>query len=290
MYTDMKKILYFISALLSLPIAIGCSQHDIPLYEGKDAIYFDQQYGVSWFDSIRQSHQIYSLIPFGSMLINDTLLNVKVETAGYMKDYDRPFKIEIVADSTDAIEGQDFEILTMNPVIKAGQNSAIIPIMCHRSEHVKKDTYQLQIRLIPGEHFVLPFGEKGIGEMPLRKDGGDIFVEYSTNADPSIHNIFISGLYQQPKFWITPQFGLYFSQSKFSLILKVAEEKFGWDVRDFESQKMIDRAPLLVKHVSEYLNGEYRKGREHWVIDDNGTMMWVKGCYWYEGQDPDKFN
>lgn len=287
----MKKIIYIICALLTLPVVNGCSEHDIPLYEGEDAIFFDQQYGVAWFDTVRLSHQIYSLVSFGLMLKDDSLLNVKIETTGYVRDYDRPFGIEIVADSTDAVEGSDFEILDKNPMIRAGKNSVYIPILCHRTARMSDKTLQLQLQLVPGEHFSLPFGEEGIGKMPKRDGGGDIYTQYSTNFDPSIHNVFISAKLQKPSMWNTVQFGNYYSDTKFKLMLKISEEVFGWTVEDFQDKKMqLNRCQLVAKHVSNYLMEQYSKGREHWVLDEDGSMMWVKGVKWAEGQDPDTFN
>lgn len=58
----MKKIIYLICALVSLPLAYSCKEHEIAFYDGVDAIFFDQQYGVSYYDSLRQSHKNYSSI------------------------------------------------------------------------------------------------------------------------------------------------------------------------------------------------------------------------------------
>lgn len=292
----MKKIIYIVSALFTLPLINSCSQHEVPFYDGKDAIYFDQQwsdFANTAIDTVMLPHQIYSFIPFGLRVEDDTLLRVKVETTGYVRDYDRPFGIEIVADSTTASEGAEFEILDKNPVIKAGENLTYIPVLCHRTNRIMVDTaaLQLQIRLVPGEHFSLPFGEEGVGKIPGRyNQDGNTLTARSNNWDPAIHNIFISGKYDKPNRWHNVQFGRYFSQKKFSLILKVMEEDFGWSIAEFNNPTISDRAYLIAIHVSTYLMEQYYKGREHWVIDEDGSMMYVKGVIWPEGQDPDKFN
>lgn len=286
----MKKIIYLMCAILALPFVNSCSDHEIPYYEGEDAIFFDQQYGVAWFDTVRLSHQIYSLVSFGLMVENDSLLEVKVETTGYVRDYDRPFGIEIVADSTNAIEGVEFELLETNPVIRAGQNSVRFPVLCHRTARMDDQTLQLQLRLVPGEHFTLPFGPDGIGMMPKRHEGGEVYTQYSTNHDPSILNIFISGLLQKPAQWNVVQFGYNYSDKKFRLMLDISNEVFGWTVADFQDQRMSSRCQLVAKHVAAYLMEEYNKGREHWVLDEDGSMMYVKGVIWTEGQNPDTFN
>lgn len=286
----MKKILYNIAAAVTLTSLAACSYHEIPYYEGVDAIYFDQQYGVAWFDTVRQSHQIYSLIPFGSMASADSLLEVKVETTGYVRDYDRPFGVEVVTDSTSMIAGTDYDLDLSNAVIRAGQNSTRIKVHVYKTDRLQHATLQLQLRLVPGEHFTLPFGDDGFGTMPKRAYGGDVFTELSTNFDPSIHNIFAHIQLKKPAGWNNLQFGAYYSATKYALILKFAEEQFGWHVTDFEgansTKMLLNRSPLIAAAVAEYLMEQYNKGREYWVLDEDGSMMYVKGVTWAEGTDP----
>lgn len=287
----MKATAYIIAAAAALPALFSCSQHDIPLYSGKDAIFFDQQYGVAWFDTLRLSHQIYSYVPFGVMASKDSTVMVKVETSGFIRDYDRPFSIELVADSTNAIPGEEYELPQTDFVIRAGQNSCYIPLTYHSTERMLETTVQVQIRLIPNEHFSLPFGKEGFGKMPLRETGGDVFTELSTNWDPSIHNIFANRKLRKPDGWNDIRFGYHYSDKKYALMLEICERELGWTVLDFENnenQKMsITRSPVVAKHVSRYLMEQYRKGREHWVLDDDGTMMYIQGVTWTEGTNPD---
>lgn len=286
----MKATAYIIAAAAALPVLFSCSQHDIPLYSGKDAIFFDQQYGVAWFDTLRLSHQIYSYVPFGVMASKDSTVMVKVETTGFIRDYDRPFSIEIVADSTNAIPGEEYELPQTDFVIRAGQNSCYIPVTYHSTERMLDETVQLQIRLVPNEHFSLPFGKEGIGQMPLRNEGGEVFTEFSTNYDPSIHNIFANRKLRKPKGWNNVQFGYYYSDVKYALILEISERELGWGVQYFDldpdQKTLVSRAPVIAKHVSKYLMEQYRKGREHWVLDNDGSMMYVMGVSWTEGTDP----
>lgn len=286
----MKATAYFIAAAAALPALFSCSQHDIPLYSGQDAIFFDQQYGVAWFDTLRLSHQIYSYVPFGVMASKDSTVMVKVETTGFIRDYDRPFSIEIVADSTNAIPGEEYELPQTDFVIRAGQNSCYIPVTYHSTERMLDETVQLQIRLVPNEHFSLPFGKEGIGQMPLRNEGGEVFTEFSTNYDPSIHNIFANRKLRKPKGWNNVQFGYYYSDVKYALILEISERELGWGVQYFDldpdKKTLVSRAPVIAKHVSKYLMEQYRKGREHWVLDNDGSMMYVMGVSWTEGTDP----
>lgn len=288
----MKKLSYIAGAFLAFTLFQGCSQHDIPQYSGADAIFFDQQYGTGKFDSLRQAHQIYSLVAFGGMSTPDSMLRIKVETTGFVRDYDREFGIEVVADSTTMIEGEEFILPTRTGVIRAGQNSTRIEVKICRTEHTLEGTQQLQLRLVPGEHFVLPFGADGIGQLPLRKSSSEVYTEFSTNADPSIHNVFANMLLERPGGWNEGQFGKY-TQKKYALILEISEEKYGWGVSAFhpdtDMKMLLKRAPRVAEAVSAFLMEQYNLGRDHWVLDEDGSMMWVKGVTWVEGEDPSQF-
>lgn len=286
----MKKIIFLICALVSLPLVYSCKEHEIPYYEGADAIFFDQQYGPSHFDSLKLSHQIYSYIPFGVIERTDSVLKVKVEVAGHIRDYDRPFGIEVVADSTNAVAGVDYELPSTEGVILAGQNSTRLTVIIHRTPHMEETTVQLQLRLIPGEHFVLPFGEEGLGVMPKRANGGDVQTALGMNFDPAIHNIFANCRLRRPAGWNDDNFGKY-TEKKYELILKIAEEVFGWTVVDFDvdddAKMKTSRSPRVAAHVAKYLLEQYRKGREYWVLDEDGSMMFVNGVSWAQGTMPD---
>lgn len=285
----MKKIIYLICALVSLPLAYSCKEHEIAFYDGADAIFFDQQYGVSYYDSLKQAHMDYSYIPFGVMDERDSLLRIKIEVAGHIRDYDRPFGIEVVADSTTAVAGEDYELLSNEAVILAGQNSTHISVMMHRTPRCEEGTVQLQLRLIPGEHFTLPFGSEGIGKMPLRYTSAET-LPMSMNSDPSIHNIFTNCNLRKPKTWNNDNFGIY-SETKYKLILEFAEDIFGWTVSDFDNDPKgvmsTTRSVRIAGYVSKYLLEQYKKGREYWVIDEDGSMMWVLGCSWASGTMPE---
>ncbi|WP_290395387.1 hypothetical protein, partial [Duncaniella muris] len=85
-------------------------------------------------------------------------------------------------------------------------------------------------------------------------------------------------------------FGIY-SETKYKLILEISEEIFGWTVSDFDkdpnSVMKTTRSVRIANYVSKYLLEQYKKGREHWVIDEDGSMMWVLGCSWASGTMPD---
>lgn len=263
----------------------ACTEEEIDLYEGPDAIYFAQQWGVPHFvnninlssGSMRNAHQFYSKISFGEMIEPDSTLALNIQVSGQVKDYDRPFGIEVVTDSTTALVNEEYEIIDTDFKIPAGKTSTQVHILFHSTPRMDEKTYQLQLRLIPGEHFVIPFDSLGYGKMPIIHVGSDIRNEYGLNTDPNIHNIFMNNFLVRPARWNDFNMGVW-SEKKYRLLLDYTGEMLGWNVKTWNSSIMWDGSAYSVgvTFLGKYLKEQYLKGREHWVLDPDGTMMWVK--------------
>lgn len=289
-----SKLLFASAALVA---TLGsCSEHEIDYYSGVDAIFFDQQFAgnanEAWLDTTQLAHQIYTVVNFNNISGGlDSILKIKIETTGYVRDYPRPFSVEVVADSTDAIEGEEFTILNPQLSILPGNNSTHVDVKVSVSERLYSTTCRIQLRLIPGEHFALPFGKDGFGLMPLRGAvNAGVLTDLSTNYDPSIHNIFITGELSRPAKWPlynnAYSWGNY-SLTKYKLLLQVSES-YGWGPWHFEYQMPQNRYGIIQRAAASYLREQYNKGREYWVLDEDGSMMWVKGCPWADGTRPEE--
>lgn len=290
--------LFLASSALAAAMS-SCSEHEIDYYSGVDAIFFDQQFSgninETWLDTTQLAHQIYTVVNFNNISGGlDSILKIKIETTGYVRDYLRPFSVEVVADSTDAIEGEEFTILNPDLAILPGNNSTHVDVKVSVSERLYFSTCRIQLRLVPGEHFALPFGKDGFGLMPLRGAvNASVLTDLSTNYDPSIHNIFITGELSRPAMWTEGveqishkySWGTY-SLKKYRLLLSVAEP-YGWGPWHFENQMPIERMGIIQRAAASYLREQYNKGREYWVLDEDGSMMWVKGCSWALGTRPE---
>lgn len=278
----MKKVIFAIACLALPAIFFSCEQKDIDLYDGEAAIFFDQQnrghISEAWIPAQRLGHQNYSLVNFSTMETSDTIVNIKIETTGYVTEYDRPFTIEIVDDSTSAIEGEEFEILERNLVIPAKGNMTYVQVAVHKTNRMYQDTVMLQMRINPGEHFVLPFGDKGIGKMPLRDQ--DVDNGYGTNTDPSVHDVFMTSVLTKPGTWPlythTTTWGTY-SSKKYGIILDLCGAKYGWTAATFEKMNQLPRQRAVARILSEYLN-EHNQKQATSVVEDNGFLMWCHGC------------
>ena len=279
----MKKIFYILPAFLLLPFLGSCDK-ELMDYEGQDGLFFDAQYGAEWGDTTVWAHQLYTLINFGSADGNELVGAVKVAVAGSIKDYPRPFKLKLVTDSTTVIE-EEYEFLQQEYVIPAGLNHTYLRIKFKKSDRMAENTLQLQVALEPNEHFTLPFSE--IGQIPGRWD--DTRTEYSTNDNPSIHNFFVNNMLVKPNGWHDVQFGYTYTKKKHELLLKIAYEKFGFVNSDFEDKSKMQsgRAKAIAQETAKFLKAQHDLGREYWILDEDGTMMWVSGCPWAVGTNPD---
>ena len=105
----------------------GCERKEVMEYEGVDGIYFDVQYGASHGNESLWARQNYTYVSFGTLEAEEADVTMKVGISGSIKDYDRPFRVEIVQDSTNAIPEEEYTGFTEEQVIKAGENHAYVP-------------------------------------------------------------------------------------------------------------------------------------------------------------------
>ena len=157
----MKKTLYIIGAILLSLVSLTSCEEELMDYEGENALYFDVRLYPSHIEKKLWPHRLSTEVSFGNVMQNDLEVVIPVRTTGVSTDYDRPYKIEVVADSTTARLDIDFSDLQTDRVIKAGQTSDTIRFKAHRTEEIFEDTVRLQIRLIPNEHFITNFKEYG---------------------------------------------------------------------------------------------------------------------------------
>lgn len=258
-------------------------------YEGVDGLYFDAQWDTNPninTDTTKWIRQHYTLVNFAKEGGMELEAGAKIAISGSVKDYDRPISFKVVADSTTAIADEEYELLE-EPYIPAGKNHTYLKFKFKRTDRMIDETVKLQIQLLPNEHFTLPFVEVGYinGRFP-----NDAESEYSTYDHANVHNFFINNMLVKPAGWHNVQFGYYYSTKKYELLLKLAYENFGWVNADFEDRNKMQsgRAEAIARVARIFLMEQYRLGREYWILDEDGSMMYVAGVTWAEGQDPNE--
>ncbi len=278
----MKNYVFIIFCLVGLYSLSGCEK-DMEAYSGQDGLYFDVQYtNTPWFTNPEMwAHQIYTLVKFTTMPegINETDLKLKVNVVGPVRDYDRPFDVMIVKDSTTAIPDVEYKNLSEHCVIKAGETNGYVTLKVMRTERMLNENVQIQIALLPNEYFSLPYTY--IENLPGRYT--ENLLLYSTNRDPRIHNIFVTDIMMQPKYFSSYYFGE-FSREKMELMLKVYPDATLADYEDSDKMSTI-RMAVIAEKMANYLINQFKSGNP--ITDLDGTMMWFKGVKWEETAMPE---
>ncbi len=278
----MKYCLFYIGIIFFT--LLGCEK-DMMNYEGSDSVYFDVQYqsnGESWYDSTRTAHQYYKLLAFGNADLATTELDfkIKVAVAGSIKDYDRPFSIEVVKDSSTALENEDF-VLSGDNIIQKGANCTYITIKVYRSEKLKEHTLSVLLHLLPNEHFRTDISDVGV--IPGRLNDLADTMLYN-NPDPRLLAIFFDDKFIAPKAWNDYQLGEC-TEEKFELVLRLT----GWDEYEyFRSEdsynKMLGgkRYLIIQSIVGKYIMEQYRKGNYDEITETRSDgkvyMMYMRGA------------
>ena len=135
----MKKLTYICCCLLGA-LAFSACEKEMDDYQGQDGLYFDVQYTDTphFTNPEMWAHQLYTWVRFFSMPegTNKTQLSLKVNVVGEACDYDREFNVAVVADSTTAVEGQEYRDLSERCVIKAGETCGYVTLTALRSDRI----------------------------------------------------------------------------------------------------------------------------------------------------------
>lgn len=268
----------------------SCEKKEIMDYEGADGIYFDVQYGAAHGNETLWARQNYTYVSFGTLEDTVVDLRLKVGIVGSIRDYDRPFRVEIVQDSTNAIPGEDYVGFTEEQVIRAGENKTYVTLSVKKTARLAKDTVRIEFRINPGEHFTLPFTE--VGKIPGRWN--DVLAQFKTSGDPAVHDVFFNNILKKPAGWGNNEYFQFFgtfSPTKYQYLMDIT----GYTKAHFEQASAITQGgrgtkikTMAVKDLQAKFNKGYARlqkgdadGWEEWVLDEGGKMMWVPGITWW---------
>ena len=276
------KNIKLISSIALLSAVLTSCERELMTYEGKDSLYFDIRNEVAWLDPDTWSHEYYSKISFGSVSSDEISRSFTVQASGMPSSIDREFRVIVVEDSTELLEG-DFTGLAESYCIKAGETSTTIDLTFHRGAHMKNDTLQLQLALVNNEHFTMMFDE--IGKAPEQYEP-TVDAKFDYNHNASIHNIFVYDVMSKPKQWAgmedTGRGSLGgFSAKKWMLIMKLT----GTTVEDFADASTMPSARMTAmgETLASFL---LEKAREKTpVLDEDGCMMFCNAVSSLGGSD-----
>ena len=273
----MKNLFQILSCLAISFFFTNC-KHDPLLYEGEEGLYFSVQFGPDWGDEKVWANQPITPVEFINIAGNVDTLKLKVMITGALKDYDRPFLVSVVSDSTTAIEDVNYKILNDELVIKANQNHGFIPVVLYRTENIQKEKKHLMLQIIPNAHFTigLPIWKRLPGQWESSIKNGDF------RADS--HTLEISDFVSRPARWIGlaqttgREAGLWgdFTEKKYRLIC----EHFDLVYEDFTTEARMPNAKrdVIKEYMVRLLQNLYNQGIP--ILEEDGRLMWFMGVSW----------
>ena len=259
--------------LLVMLFAFTSCEKSLMSFEGPESIYFSMQE-----DANPESNYFVTETSINLMNYTESELEygLNVVTTGNVKDYDRPYRVSIVADSTTAEAGIDY-VLPEGGVIKAGQNSDSLYVKLIKNDKLKNTEVTLSVQVLPNEHFSTNFSQ-------FAHDGR----EYNV-FDPRVYNFTFTSMMTKPYWWEyystsnpveNGNLG-YFTAKKITLI----NELYGLTYADWLDEDEggtgamgSTKVKVIYKKFAHYLIKQYKNGTP--VQEEDGRLMWVTGCPW----------
>lgn len=256
-------------------ICVAC-ERDLMSYEGEESIYFAVQRGHEWGSEKDWPYLPNSLAEFGTILQDTLTLQIKVMITGAEKDYPRPFKVVVNPDSTTAVEGVHYQALADEYVLGANSSYAYVPVVVYRQPEMQTDTVTLGLKLVANDYFTLVFDE--FDKMDQFTTGDVVYESF----DATMHKILMTDIMVQPAMWSKWEFGT-FSPKKLNLMC----QELGYTYEDFQNDRKVTYLQQMVisRKFSPILNQAYYDGNP--ILEDNGQLMWVKGCVYEQGTYPE---
>jgi hypothetical protein len=269
---DNNKWMGCLGLLVMLAFFTACEK-SLMTYKGPESIYFSMQKNANPEESvylpdasINLMNQVGSEVEFG--------FNVMV--TGEPKDYDRPYRVGVVADSTTAVAGTDF-ILPEGGVIKAGHVSDSLYVKLLKNDELQKKSVRLYVQVLPNEHFSTNFTQ-------FAHDGR----EYNV-FDPRVYDLTFTSMMTKPYWWESYSTSNpvengnlgYFTAKKITLLNELYSLTYAdWLKTDEGGTGAINltRVKVIYKKFALYLIEQYKNHTP--VQEEDGRLMWVIGCPW----------
>jgi len=277
----MKRIIYCLMLLATVFQSASCKK-EMMGYEGMEGVYFAVTSGPYYASPSSWPYRPYTNIEFVKYPNNvkELAASIKVMITGPVKDYDRPFRVEINPDSTTAQEGVHFLPIGETFVIPANSTFGYIPVTLKRTPDMTVQNKKIGLRLVANEYFGLAFPDwkaiPGLGTSYLGTD---------TAFDATLHTINVNDLMVQPAVWYgsvvaatNREAGSWgaFTRKKMELMCQL----FNLTYTDFGSPTTMTLVltNLIASEMTRYLVDKFNAGTP--VKEDDGRLMWCGSVPW----------
>lgn len=274
----MKKAISYVFLLMGVLSVLSCKK-DLMGYKGEAGIYFAVQSGPSYGSEKSWPYRPYTDVEFVKIIPDTTVVQLKVMVTGPVKDYDRPFKVEINADSTTAQAGVHYRPLPAQVVVPANAYMAYVPVTLIRTPDLETETKKIGLKLVANEHFILAFPEwDAIPGYTSTTSGID------SQFNASLHSIRVNDFMVQPAVWVgsvqdgNREAGSWgaFTRKKIELMFRL----FNLTYSDFSSTATMPsvRSSLIASEGGRYLLEQFNAKTP--VLEDDGRLMFMGSVPW----------
>ncbi len=143
------KTRYLMSlAILNTALFLASCSKDIMEYQNDPRVYFYER--ANDLNNTRITSKSFSFLPLASDILRDTF-KIKVKTMGVPADYDRVVRGKTVADSTTAVEGENYDFI--DGIVKAGDTEGYLYVLLYRTADIKNKTVDLKMRIAETRDF-----------------------------------------------------------------------------------------------------------------------------------------
>lgn len=277
----MKEIKIVIMIIFATTLfTVGCEKYQVMKYRGGESVYFSVRSPLPWQpDSNKWPYISNQKVEFIKFPENEYKVVVSIAVTGGQKNYDRKVEVIINKDSTNAIEGVNYDPIESEYTIKAGDMLVNFDVNIKRAANLQDEDKVLCLQVIPNEYFNVTFEHWD----PLPTLGIETF-------DATMHKVFMTNIMVQPFKWngsFNPanqtEIGLWgaFTQTKIKLMF----ELFNLTYLDFCDDVTMPQARMnaIQNYMKLYLIEKYEAGDP--LIEDDGRLMWVQGVPWSSVKD-----
>ena len=247
----MKKIIYIISVITIMVVAVSCEKKELMTYAGQPDIYFNAAgrrliYSYeTWTDS--------SQVSFSFVTNQDSVQKIVVAIAGAPAATDRAYKLTVDPAST-AILGKHYDALPASFVMPKNKILDTLSIRFHRTADLQAKAVTLILNLEANENFVTEMRDKVI----------DVATEKRLSFVK--HKIIIDDIIKRPKLWLDGFWGT-FTRKKLFLMVEVLNISAAY----MDASITIAEISAYGKFMQRYLNEQRSAGKT--VYEDDGTEM-----------------
>lgn len=266
-----KSILFIVTLFLSL---WACDQEDIPTFTTDDAgIYFQRVTSTIMYSTTQYYGDTlaYSFAS-ASAAVKGATLSATVRTMGKVVDYDRPFKVVIDEEGTNALEGVHFEVDLDTLVVPAGKSVAYVRVHFFRTDDMLEKAVRLALRLEGNEHFKC--------YLPEYKNT-NVYTATGEQISGVVYAFSISEMYTEPSYWSyfgDDFFGVW-TPKKYTIVNQVCGlTPADWNNGGSAGAKVqYGRFNFFALAVQKYLQEQADAGTP--VVDSDGEYMQLSSSY-----------